>query len=685
MDSGFYVFDLEGDALYKTGGRCKGDLEHVWCVVVHDLQEGHAWHCDIRTGFARVVEAFSNAKLIVGHNIIDFDLYVLRDKLGVRIPQNCTVVDTLVWSRALYPDRRRYDGKGHGLEAWGERFGIEKPPIEDWSSYDPEKLHRCYEDVKINVRVFESLKAEAGMYPSGKFLALEQEVSKIISEQTKRGQHLDQELCHWLVEGLNEWLSEVDSKLRKFITKRVVPGAAKGAVWKADGRLRADVLKWFHHHMLSPGHFSFGTEPDEEGNLFCLVTFEEVNLNSDKQLLPILQSMGWEPLTWTPKGSPQITEESLAVWVQGQPEREDIKLLVKRRVIIHRLGMVEGWLRDVDEDGRIRGEVNPQGAVTLRMTHQKVVNVPKYKKDEPLSEFYRMCFTSTPAKVEPWTYERTDPRTGEKELITVTDRLPQIGCDAKGLENRMLAARMNDPELTDVICDPEKDFHTHMWQTVPEWFDTRGEFKNWEYAFFYGAADLKLGTMASRLVELTEEEARERGWRYIEKGKSAGLWKQGEGKAVPWRGVLATVTGEIIRAKVMKSLPSLDKLNETVRDVCRQGYLVGRDGRRLIMRLGYDHQVETHKALNVLLQGDGALVMKVAQVLAHKELLRQGIVHWFLQTVHDEFQIEVLDPARRHEAAEILIWSIRQAGVILELPCELDGDAQIGVNWGETH
>lgn len=685
MDSGYYVFDLEGDSLYKTGGRCKGDLEQVWCVVIHDLKSGEAWHGDIRVGFERVVYALTHAKLIVGHNIIDFDLYVLRDKLGVRIPQSCIIIDTLVWSRALYPDRRRYDGKGHGLAAWGERFGVPKPPIEDWSSYDPEKLHRCYVDVEINVKTYHALLTEAGMYNSGQFLRLEQEVSTIISEQTKRGQNLDIELCQWLVEGLTGWLTEVDAKLRKFITNRVVPGSAKNAVWKADGQYRQDILKRFHAHMLTPGHFSFGTEPDEDGNIFCVVDFEEVNLNSDKQLLPILTDMGWEPLTWTPKGSPQITEESMAVWLQGQPEREDIKLVVRRRVIVSRLSMVEGWLRDVDEDGRIRGEVNPQGAVTLRMTHQRVVNVPKFSKKEPFSEYYRMCFTSTPAKVEPWTYERKDPRTGEVETVTVTDRLPQIGCDAKGLENRMLAARMNDPELTEVICDPEKDFHTHMWQTVPEYFNTRGEFKNWEYAFFYGAADLKLGSMASNLVELTEEEARDKGWRILSSGKNAGLWKQEGGKAVPWRGVLATVTGEKIRAKVMKSLPSLDRLNETVRDVCRQGYLVGRDGRRLIMRLGFDHQVETHKALNVLLQGDGALVMKLAQVLARRELLRQGIVHWFLQTVHDEFQIEVLDPPRRHEAAEILIWSIREAGKILELPCPLDGDAQIGINWGETH
>ena len=39
-------------------------------------------------------------------------------------------------------------------------FGVPKPKHEDWSKFSPEMLHRCREDVKINVLVYEALLKE---------------------------------------------------------------------------------------------------------------------------------------------------------------------------------------------------------------------------------------------------------------------------------------------------------------------------------------------------------------------------------------------------------------------------------------------------------------------------------------------------------------------------------------------
>jgi len=52
----------------------------------------------------------------------------------------------------------------HNLNDWGEYFGIEKPKHEDWSTFSPEMLHRCEEDVKITELLYEHLMKETGPF-----------------------------------------------------------------------------------------------------------------------------------------------------------------------------------------------------------------------------------------------------------------------------------------------------------------------------------------------------------------------------------------------------------------------------------------------------------------------------------------------------------------------------------------
>lgn len=156
------------------------------------------------------------------------------------------------------------------------------------------------------------------------------------------------------------------------------------------------------------------------------------------------------------------------------------------------------------------------------------------------------------------------------------------------------------------------------------------------------------------------------------------------GKALEKRLVEYEINGARTRAKISEKIPDLGNLIDEVCEISKQGYLVGFDGRRLIMRRGYDGQVQTHKALNVLLQGDGALIMKTAQVFLSQWLEAEEIPAWFINTVHDEYQLECL-PSVRFRVAELAEEAIREAGRYYNLNVPLDAEAMIGVHWGETH
>ncbi len=137
------------------------------------------------------------------------------------------------------------------------------------------------------------------------------------------------------------------------------------------------------------------------------------------------------------------------------------------------------------------------------------------------------------------------------------------------------------------------------------------------------------------------------------------------------------MTGTKLINKFLEGTPALVALRNKVKKFAEKGSLPGLDGRRLYVR-------SPHKALNTLLQGGGAAVMKVALVVFDQELRSLGIPYRFLLNVHDEVQVET--PTQYAEqVAKLGVEAIKQAGVVLKLRCPLDGEAKIGANWRDTH
>jgi DNA polymerase I-like protein with 3'-5' exonuclease and polymerase domains len=207
-----------------------------------------------------------------------------------------------------------------------------------------------------------------------------------------------------------------------------------------------------------------------------------------------------------------------------------------------------------------------------------------------------------------------------------------VGIDASSLELRMLAHYLNDKEYINEIVNG--DIHTTNQQLAG--LESRDQAKTFIYAFLYGAGDAKLGSVV------------------------------GGGKGI----------GRTLKQSFLNNLPSLRTLkNSITRKAAKANFLRALDGRKLFIR-------SEHSALNMLLQGAGAIVMKKALIIFNNKL--QGMDANFVVNVHDEFQVEV-----REDLAETVgklgVESIIAAGVELKLNCPLDGEYRIGDNWSETH
>jgi DNA polymerase I-like protein with 3'-5' exonuclease and polymerase domains len=216
---------------------------------------------------------------------------------------------------------------------------------------------------------------------------------------------------------------------------------------------------------------------------------------------------------------------------------------------------------------------------------------------------------------------------------TVPEGYKLLGVDASGLELRMLAHYMADEEYVNEIING--DIHTANQGFAG--LESRDKAKTFIYALIYGAGDEKIGKII---------------------GGSRN-------------------SGKALRERFLSSLPSLRTLKERVDRASEKGYLKGLDGRKIILR-------HKHAALNTLLQGAGAIVMKQGLVILDNLLKLNSIDYKFVANIHDEWQIEVPE-SKADFVGEFAVKSIRKAGEHFNLRCPLDGEYKIGGNWSETH
>lgn len=392
------------------------------------------------------IQSFCAKNILVGHNIIRFDLPIL-ERLE-KATAGRRVVDTLALSWYLYPNRAT-----HGLADWGEEFGIPKPVVEDWDNQPYEVYaHRGEEDVKINILLWEKqwkylLKLYGSEEKAWKlidYLTFKMECAR---DQSAFGWMLDVGRC---VSSLEQLSVERDSKVVGL--SKVMPRVAVEAIrtrpkkFFLKGKLNTPSKlgqKWLDK-MDELGLPHSYAEPIKE-----ITGYEPPNPNSPEQVKSWLYSLGWAPTTFKYvrnkvtnefRRIPQVRKkdndnvmvlcDSVRLLVRDEPS---IDILEGLTVLNHRLGLLEGFLRD-QADSYLKAKV--QGLTnTLRFKHREIANLPG--TDKPYGEDVRGCL------ICPEGYEL-------------------LGSDMRGLEDRTKQHYMWDYDPDYVTEMNTKNFDPHL-------------------------------------------------------------------------------------------------------------------------------------------------------------------------------------------------------------------------------
>lgn len=327
----------------------------------------------------------------------------------------------------------------------------------------------------------------------------------------------------------------------------------------------------------------------------------------------------------------KCSEENLKTLPESAPkEAHD---LTKWLTLEGRRSSLEEWLGAFDVNTeRIHGKFWHIGAWTQRMSHSS----PN--------------FANIPA-----IYDGT-PKTGVELIKAKYDAKLRslfqsdgflVGCDAEGIQLRILCHYMKSAAYRDAIVSGDKalgtDIHSVNKRALGSICKSRDDAKTFIYAWLLGAGIAKVAS----ILGCSMSEAK-------------------------------TAINNFLDA-----LPELKRVKtiDIPRDVSR-GYFIGLDGRKVKCS-------SAHLMLAGYLQNGEAVMMKHATVGDNGwywKALASGIPFRLVNLVHDEWQVEVLSSKEDADRiGQMMCDSLEDVYKQFDLFCPLSGSYKVGRNWEDTH
>jgi hypothetical protein len=378
------VFDIETDGLLDQMTKIhvlSYSDDNKTVIHTHDYDE--------------MREFFLTRKTLVGHNIVRFDIPAVEKLLGIKV--EARLIDTLALSWYIHHDRLK-----HGLEGYGDEYGVPKPVIKDWNSLSPEEYaHRCNEDVKINNRLYLLLNMKLN-----KLYDNENDKDRLIDYLTfKLDCAREQEELQWKLDvpkaqaaydEISRLKEEKVEQLAEAMPKRMLTRMVTQpkVMYKKDGYLSSHGENWLalckeYKQSLTSIGFKINTG-EERGNP-----------NSNDQVKDWLYSLGWKPRTFKFVRDKKTGDERQIEQVRKGSELcssvvdlasvdPAVDLLDGLTVLTHRAGILSSFL-DCHKDGYLQAGV--AGLTnTFRFKHYRpLVNLPSV--DKPYGDVIRGCLT----------------------------------------------------------------------------------------------------------------------------------------------------------------------------------------------------------------------------------------------------------------------------------------------------
>ena len=396
------IIDIETDSLNAT---------KIHCIVSKDYDTGEikTWvldECENFPEWSQKIDQF------IMHNGVSFDAPILNRILNCNIKVS-QVRDTLIESQLFNPIREG----GHSLEAWGNRLNYNKGDFNEFESYSKDMLEYCIRDTELTWRVAHQLEKEGKDF-SEKSIRLEHNIRTIIDQQQRNG-------FAFKIREATVLLAQLEEEERK---------------------LEAKAQEIF---------------PPTEVQLKTKVKYIPFNIASRKQIAERLQQKGWKPKQYTDKGNIIVNEKIL-----NEIDMPEAKMFSRFFLLQKRTGLLKAWIKECEEDERVRGRVLTLKTITGRMAH------------------HSPNMAQVPAVYSPYGKECRD-------LWTIGDanKYSLVGTDASGLELRCLAHYMGNKKYIEEVLDG--DIHTANMKLAG--LTDRDQAKTFIYAFLYGAGAAKIG------------------------------------------------------------------------------------------------------------------------------------------------------------------------------------------------
>jgi len=650
------VIDIEANRLVNP--------DKIWVIVCKDIDTGkyHIFRkvSDDTEELHRFREFAKGVSLWIGHNVLGFDLPVLFDLGYISEPDPRMAIDTLVVSKLV-----DYSRPGHSVEDYGVEFGLEKGKFTDWSKYSAEMEEYCIRDVDITHKIY--LKYLRYLSNDERKKSIETEHTfqyTVVNNLTANGFYFDKPKAEALLRKVEEQLSILDKdilevfKPKEVTVRTFIPKATKfGTISKTSvPRTLWDSIADY--------------EVGREYELKKTVSF---NPSSHKQIIQVLNEAGWQPIDRTKTHIDTERELQKLKYTKQRSSELDIRInllhtklqelrktgwkvneanldtlppnapaparyLAKRILLEARRRTLTEWLDLVSpDDGRIHGRFYGIGAWTHRMAHQNpnTANIPNEFDTAGKKKLYGKELRSL------W-------RAPKNRLL--------VGVDAEGIQLRIFAHYINDPEFTQALVNGKKedksDPHSLNQSILGPVCKSRAAAKRYIYALLLGAGAGKL----REILDCSEADAAE-----------------------AYERLLARYDG-------------FRKLKETIIPAdAKRGWFVGLDGRAVRIP-GDTVGARKHLAMSGYLQNGEAVVMKRATLKWHS-LLKEYDAK-LVNFVHDEWQTECPNNMEiAIKIAKMQADSLRAVGEELNLKCPLAGsywnddhhDYTIGTNWSVTH
>ena len=165
---GTIIFDLEANGLLNNA-------THIHCIVLNygkqnqfDSYNDESPGKGMSSPVVRAVQHLEMADYIIGHNIVGFDLPLIKSIYNWFNPTGI-IIDTLLLSRLYHPNLLSIDKQHawkhmplqlygrHSLESYGYRLGEYKGNFSqstDWQDWSQEMEDYCVQDVKVTTKLW---------------------------------------------------------------------------------------------------------------------------------------------------------------------------------------------------------------------------------------------------------------------------------------------------------------------------------------------------------------------------------------------------------------------------------------------------------------------------------------------------------------------------------------------------